>query len=170
MKRTIIVLFALFCFIGIKESNAQKFGHVNFNELYKQVPGHDAAQAEYEKYVAEIKQQIDAMETELQQKYTEYSANSASMTPLIKTAKERELQDLNARYEDFRSSISADLSAKDSELSEPLITKAKKAVEDVAKENGYTYIFNSSDAAGTVLYAPPSDDVMDLVLKKLGVK
>jgi outer membrane protein len=60
------------------------------------------------------------------------------------------------------------LSAKDAELSEPLITKAKKAVEDVAKEHGYTYIFNSSD--GLVLYAIPSDDVMELVLKKLGVK
>ena len=89
------------------------------------------------------------------------------MTPLIKTAKERELQDLNSRYEEFRGSISADLSAKDAELSEPLIEKAKKAVEDVAKENGYTYIFNSSD--GLVLYAIPSDDVMELVLKKLGV-
>ena len=168
MKRIIIVLFALFCFVGIKESNAQKFGHVNFSELYKQVPGHDAAQAVYEKYVMEIKQQIDAMESELQQKYTEYSNNSASMTPLIKSAKERELQDLNTRYEEFRSSINADLSAKDTELSEPLIKKAKQAVEDVAKENGYTYIFNSSD--GLVLYAVPSDDVMDLVLKKLGVK
>ena len=168
MKRIIIVLFALFCIVGINEINAQKFGHVNFAELYKQVPGHDVAQAEYEKYVMEIKQQIDAMEAELQQKYTEYTINSASMTSLIKTAKERELQDLNARYEDFRSSINADLSAKDSELSEPLITKAKQAVEDVAKEHGYTYIFNSSD--GLVLYATPSDNVMDLVLKKLGVK
>ena len=168
MKRIVIVLFALFCFAGVKESAAQKFGHVNFSELYKQVPGHDVAQAEYEKYVLEIKQQIEVMENELQQKYSEYTINSPSMTPLIKTAKERELQDLNSRYEEFRSSISADLSAKDAELSEPLIAKAKKAVEDVAKENGYTYIFNSSD--GLVLYAITSDDVMDLVLKKLGVK
>jgi outer membrane protein len=168
MKRIIIVLFALFCFVGVKEMNAQKFGHVNFAELYKQVPGHDVAQAEYERYLMDIKQQIEAMETELQQKYMEYTNNSASMTPLIKSAKERELQDLNARYEEFRASIQADLSAKDAELSEPLITKARTAVEDVAKENGYTYIFNSSD--GLVLYAIPSDDVIDLVLKKLGVK
>jgi len=166
MKRIIIVLFALFCIVGVKEINAQKFGHVNFAELYRQVPGHDAAQAEYEKYVMDIKQQIDAMEAELQQKYTEYTMNSASMTALIKTAKERELQDLQARYEEFRSSIEADLRTKDAELSEPLITKAKQAVEDVAKEHGYTYIFNSSD--GLVLYAIPSDDVINLVLKKLG--
>lgn len=168
MKRIVIVFFALFCFVGIKESAAQKFGHINFSELYQQVPGHDLARAEYEKYFSEIKQQVEAMENELQQKYMEYTNNSASMTPLIKTAKERELQDLNARYEDFRSSVTTDLQAKEVALSEPLIAKAKKAVEDVAKENGYTYIFNSSD--GLVLYATPSDDVMELVLKKLGVK
>jgi outer membrane protein len=72
------------------------------------------------------------------------------------------------RYEEFNRSINSELSAKDTELSEPLIKRAKEAIEAVAKENGYTYIFNSSD--GLVLYATPSDDVIDLVLKKLGVK
>jgi outer membrane protein len=167
MKRIVIVLFALFCCVGIKESAAQKFGHVNFAELYKQVPGRDVAEAEYEKYYMEIKQQVEAMENELQQKKMEFDANSANMTSLIKTAKQRELEDLYARYQEFGASVSADLQAKEVELSEPLIAKARKAVEDVAKEHGFTYIFNSSD--GLVLYATPSDDVMELALKKLGV-
>jgi outer membrane protein len=168
MKQLIIVLFAFVCFLGIEESMAQKFGHLNFSELYKQVPGHDSAQTVYEKYVMDIKQQMDAMESELQQKQMEYTNNSTSMTPLIKAAKERELQDLYARYEDFRNGIQSDLSAKDAELSEPLIAKARKAVQDIAVEHGYTYIFNSAE--GLVLYATPSDDITELVKKKLGIK
>jgi outer membrane protein len=49
----------------------------------------------------------------------------------------------------------------------PIIDKAKKAIEDVAKENGYTYIFDSS--VGVLLYYENSDDIMTLVKKKLGL-
>jgi outer membrane protein len=38
----------------------------------------------------------------------------------------------------------------------------------VAKENGYTYVFNSAE--GLILVAPPSDDILPLVKKKLGIK
>jgi outer membrane protein len=50
---------------------------------------------------------------------------------------------------------------------EPMIEKANQAIEDVAKENGYTYILDTS--AGTVLYFPESDDILPLVKTKLGL-
>jgi hypothetical protein len=37
----------------------------------------------------------------------------------------------------------------------------------VAKENKYTYILNSIE--DVVLYSEPSDDIMPLVKKKLGI-
>jgi len=36
----------------------------------------------------------------------------------------------------------------------------------VAKENGYTHVFE----AGTLLVSPPSDDILPLVKKKMGIK
>jgi outer membrane protein len=53
------------------------------------------------------------------------------------------------------------------ELTSPIIEKARKAVEDVATENSYTYVFNSTE--GLLLYATPSDDITDLVKAKLGI-
>jgi outer membrane protein len=44
---------------------------------------------------------------------------------------------------------------------------AKKAIEQVAKENGYTYIFDTS--VGAVLYWEESDNVLSLVKKKLNL-
>ena len=57
------------------------------------------------------------------------------------------------------------LEAKEQELIEPILTKAKKAIEEVAKENGYTYIFDTS--IGAVLYWEEGDNVLNLVKKKL---
>ena len=47
------------------------------------------------------------------------------------------------------------------------IDKAKKAIEDVAKENNYNYVFDSG--VGVLLYQRDSDDIMPMVKKKLGL-
>ena len=61
------------------------------------------------------------------------------------------------------------MSAKEGELLQPIIEKAKKAIDDVAAENGFLYVFDMS--MGAILYnSDQSVDLMPLVLKKLGVK
>ena len=50
--------------------------------------------------------------------------------------------------------------------------KIQKAIDDVAKENDFTYILSSDGAMGQVpiiLYGPDNLNVSDLVLKKMGV-
>jgi outer membrane protein len=48
------------------------------------------------------------------------------------------------------------------------LKKAEEAINSVAKENKFSYIFDAS--AGTLLYAQDSDDVMPMVKTKLGLK
>jgi outer membrane protein len=69
--------------------------------------------------------------------------------------------------EQFEQTATEDLQNKELELTTPIIEKAKAAVEKVAEENGYTYIFNSTE--GLLLYALPSDNVMTMVKAKLGI-
>jgi outer membrane protein len=44
--------------------------------------------------------------------------------------------------------------------------KAQETIQQVAKENGYTYVF-LKDA---LLVSPPAEDLLPLVKKKLGLK
>jgi len=58
---------------------------------------------------------------------------------------------------------------KESQLLQPIIEKADKAIKEVGKENGYTYIFDLS--RGSVVYfSEVSEDVLPLVKKKLGIQ
>ena len=59
------------------------------------------------------------------------------------------------------------LQKKQQEIMEPIITKARKAIEDVFNEEGYTYIFDKS--SGSILFAKETEDIMPLVKKKLGI-
>lgn len=60
------------------------------------------------------------------------------------------------------------INTKRQELYEPIIKKAKAAIAEVAKEKGYVYVLDAS--IGTVWYAPPQDNILIDVKKKLGIK
>ncbi len=170
MKKRVKVLAILVLVTFTFAANAQKtqkFGHIDFAKLYSVMPGQDSVRAVYEAYATGLQNQMTTMQAELENKFMEYQANQATMSNIIKQTKEREIQDLQTRIEEFNAQAQQDLGEKEQELTAPIIEKARKAVEDVAKENGYTYIFNSTE--GLLLYATPNDDVMPLVKAKLGM-
>ncbi len=166
-KLLTVLVLVTFAFTASAQK-APKFGHLDFAKLYGMMPGQDSIQKVYESYAKGLQNQLSTMQAELQNKYQEYQANQATMSNIIKQTKEREIQDLQTRMDEFNQQAQQDLANKETELTTPLIEKARAAVKEVAKENGYTYIFNSTE--GLLLYATPSDDILSLVKKKLGIQ
>ena len=161
----VVLIFA--CASASKAQNAVKIGYIDFNTLIAAMPGVDSVKIKLQKYQQTLSDQLDAMRAEFENKYLDYQSQSASMSDLIKQTKEKELQDLQGRIDGFQTKAQQDLQSKQQELLQPIVDKAKAAIQDVAKENKYTYIMNSIE--DVVLYKEPGNDVMDLVKKKLGL-
>jgi len=166
--------FLLACLVGIlmipatlSAQSKMKFGYIDSGELLMAMPGRDSAKTVLEKYARDLEMQIRSMSAELEQKYQDYLNNSANFTDLIKRTKERELQDLQQRVQDFQQSAQEELQMKEQDLLTPMIDAAKKAIDEVAKENGYTYIFDAG--SGFLLFYESGDNIMPLVKKKLGI-
>jgi outer membrane protein len=174
MKRLVKITALLVLLFGALSINAQtkvKLGHIESDSLMKIMPGYDSAVVKIQAEVKTYQAQITTMQTEYDTKVSDYQTNLSTMSELIKQTKLAELEDLNSRIEKFTTSAQEAVSAKQTELVKPLIDKAKKAIADVAKENGFTYIFDSSSASGSVLlYTDGGEDIMPLVKKKLGIK
>ena len=166
--KIILVLVAFLFTSSVFAQNKSKFGHINSADLLKVMPGRDSIQKVVDAYLLTLQTQLKNMQSELETKYADYTFNEKTYSELIKTTKQKELQDLNDRIQTFQSTAQEDWQNKENELLTPLINKAKKGIEDVAKENGYTYIFDTS--AGVLLYFEPTDDIAPLVKKKLGIK
>jgi len=122
----------------------------------------------YETYAKGLDNQLTTMQAELENKQMEYEASQATMPDIIKKNKEKELQDLYNRLVDFNQKAQQDLGKYENELLNPLIEKARKAVNEVAKEKGFAYILNT--AQGMVLYFESGEDVMPFVKAKLGIQ
>jgi len=166
LKIVAVIAFTAMSFTVSAQKN-QKFGHLDFAKLYAAMPGQDSVKAKMQTYVKTIQDQYAAMQTEYESKVNDYTANKETMSSIIKQTKEKEIGDLQDRMQAFQGSAQQAMSDKEAELTAPIIEKAKTAVKDVAKEGGYTYVFNSTE--GLLLYAEPNDDILPLVKKKLGL-
>ena len=122
----------------------------------------------FAKYQKELEDSYNFLVNEYQTKLDDYQKNKATWTETIRGLKEQELQDLQDKINQFQSDSQDKFASKKQELYAPILKKADDAVKAVAKENGYSYVFDTS--AGAVLYAWDSDDLMALVKKKLGLQ
>lgn len=170
MKKSLILLFAAMLAFSASAfaQKTVKLGHINSSDLMQIMPGKDSAQSAFEAEVKILEGELKAMQDELEKKLADYQSRKDQMTELIRTTKEQELNDLSQRIQIYQQNAQKKLQEKEAELLQPIIDRAKQAISDVAKENGYTYIFDTS--AGAVLYQQDSDDILNLVKKKLGLK
>lgn len=147
-------------------AQAQKFGHLDAQQLLLNLPERAEAQVKIENAAKEYETEMVRMQTELQSKYGEYQEKAATWPDAIRQQKERELQALDAGLQEFAQTVQVDLSSMEESLLTPMIQRVQVAIEEVGKEHGYTYIFDSS--IGATLYNG-GEDVSGLVKTKLGI-
>lgn len=167
MKKALIIL--LVALAGItSNTQAQKLGHINSQELLMLMPERATIETEIQNHAKQLESQLLAMQRELETKYQDFQAKESMMTEAIRNDKIKELTGLEQRLNEFQASAQEDLQKKEQELTDPLIAKAKTAIDEVAKENSYTYIFDSA----TFLYVDETtaEDITPLVKKKLGLE
>ncbi len=160
---------ALFAMNGFVSAQTIKIAHVNTNEVMNAMPGKAKAEKDLEKYYGELQDQLKAMATEYQTKMQDYQANIEAMSNLVKQSKEKEIVDLESRIQQFQANAEGEFEKKRGELLAPLLDKIQKAINDVGKEKGYTYIIDV--ATGTAVYiGTDAVDVTPNVKAKLGIK
>ena len=168
-KGFIVVLVALLAFGGSAMAQKNiKLGHINSNDLMQIMPGRDTAMALLQKEVEDLQTEMEEMKKEYETQVNNYLAKKDQLSELIRKSKESDIQKMAERIETFQANAQKLLEERQEALLKPIVDRAKAAIEEVGKENGYTYIFDAG--VGTVLYSQDSDDIMPLVKKKLGLK
>lgn len=168
-KKIIVAMVALLAFAGTATAQKTiKLGHINSNALMEIMPGRDTAMTLLQKEVEDLQSEMETMKKEYENRVNDYLAKKDQLSELIRKTKESDLQAMGARIEEFQANAQPLLEKRQEELLKPIVDRAKEAIEQVGKENGYTYIFDAG--IGTILYSQDSDDIMPLVKKKLGLK
>lgn len=171
MKKIFRLSFVLF-FVGCIAANAQgiiyKFGHINSQQLLSEMPEFETALKAMEKLQTDGNELLQTMQAEMQNQLTTYQSNAGTMSNEQRSAKEAELGEMQQKIQAYYQQTQEDMKKKEIELTQPIIEKARKLVEEVGKANGFTYIFDT--AKGELVYlGVESEDILPLVRKKLGI-
>ena len=166
MKKILLTIVVSLVFILSIQSQS-KFGYLNSNELLAMMPESLSMQEELQTYAKGLESQLTAMQAEYEKKVVEYQQNETTYTDIIKEDKIREIESIQQRVVEFQKNAQQSLSEKEAELFIPIREKAMKAIDEVAKEGKFTFIFDSG--SGSFLYAAESENIINLVKSKLGL-
>ena len=164
MKKLIVLLLMILPLSAIAQE--EKIAYVKTHEVFMPMPG----VSEMEKKLADLnekyKGELKLMQDEYQKKYADFIQQQDSLTENIKLRRMQEIQDIQARIDNFVQVAQQDVQKKQQELLMPIQEKLQKAIKDVGAENGYTYIV---DPAALLYTGPNAIDATPLVRKKLGL-
>jgi outer membrane protein len=161
-----LALLAIFGLLTLA-SSAQKFGHINSQELLSLMPERTTAETSLQDYAKGLESQLMSMQTEYQSMVENYQNNEGSYDDLTKQDKIAEIQGLEQRLTTFQQSAQASLQEKEQELLQPILEKAQNAIDAVAEKGKYTYILDSS--SGFILYSKDSEDILEKVKLELKI-
>lgn len=146
-----------------------KIGHIESSKLVSAMPEMTEAQKKLEDKQKEVQTESQNLREQYQKLVADYTQNQKTYSDIIRASKEQEITELGQRIQKFEELAMNELQKSRDELLEPVMNKATEAIKAVAKENGFTYVFDMS--AGSILYAAESsEDILPLVKKKLGIQ
>ena len=170
----IFILAFLVTAVAAKAQDAGlKIGYTSAEYILSNMPVAKQIEADLKDYEQQLTAQLESKSKDLEAKNQEYQRTAENMIPEVRADKERELQSLYQSIQKFQQDAQVSLQRKQNELLQPALDEIQKAIEEVAKANGYTHIFNPGQpevGLTILLYARDEDNISDLVLKQLGIE
>ena len=163
MKKIIIVMLL----IAPMALSAQKFGHINTQELFAQMPEMAQVKLKMDTIQGQYEAQLASMNEEIQKKAQDYQAQEATMPDAVKQIRQQELQEMQQRIQLFYQTAEQDIQKKQQDLLTPVHERMAKAIKAVGERENYTYIF---DSAAMVHIGNDAIDATPAVKKELGIK
>ena len=161
---------ALLCLAGFQGASAQtkKIGHVALSEIVQLLPEKAQADSAYAQFSKELEKEYDNMEAELNAMIKDYTEKEKTYSEEMKKIKTDKIQAKQQELQVFaQQTIQQELQEKQYKLTLPLIEKVEKAVKDIAKEKGYSYVFDRSE--GQMLVWDDADALDTDVKKRLNI-
>ena len=143
-----------------------KIGYISADEIIVLMPESARADTQLNTYQQALYASAQERQNAFNDAVAKFIKDSATMNQSVKEVKRGELQKQSAELSGAEQTIQQQMQQKQQELVAPIQKRLLTAIQEVAKENGYTYVFPKE----ALLVAPPGDDIANLVKRKLGLK
>jgi len=146
---------------------AQKFGYVNTSAILSEMPELKQAEANLKSYQTQLQKKGQSMLEELQAEYqsVQTKVQNGDLSPKQQESEAARLKQKETELGQYEQEMMQKIQEKRTTELQPIYDKLNAAIEEVAQENGFQFIFDES----VLLYKDASADVSTMVKNKLGI-
>ena len=138
MKKLLMMLMLL----APMAAFAQKYGHINAQEVMSQMPEFIKARGEVEAAAKQYDNDLKAMQEELQRKAEEYDKTKSTMNETKQKETEQNLMTLQQKIQQAYQDNSQAMQKLQQEKISPITDRLVNAIKAVGKAGGYVYIMD----------------------------
>lgn len=153
-------------------SFAQKIAYADINAIIGVMPENEKVNEDLQIYATGLQKRLDDLRAQ-QELYGQQfqAALTKKDTATAIGIQEKAMENEKTLQEETRKA-EAQLQQKRAEMMQPALNRIRKAMEAIAKRDGFTYILNSIDGSGTssVLYGPEENNITMKLVDELGIK
>ena len=167
MKKVFAIALVLLAPLSIY---AQKFGHINSNDIIPLMSEYKAAQTELQTLQKQYQEELEYMDKEYGKKIEDYEKNRETLPENIRTRREQEIMESQQKMTQYYQDCQVNLEQKQNELLSGIQSKLQKAIQAVGEEGTYVCIFDISGGVVPFVSSTLTTDVTEAVKAKLGIK
>jgi len=171
MKKLILLIVLAFSVSLTTFAQQTKYGYIDSEYILGNIPEYKEAQKELDRLAANWQKEIEKKFASIDSMYKKYQVESITLPDNLKQKREETIIKAEQDAKDLqkkRFGKDGDLFKKREELVKPIQDRVFNAIEALAKDRGYAFVF---DVAGsmTIVYADPKFDLNDMVMQRLGI-
>lgn len=168
MNKFKILLIAAAVVFSSSTVMAQKTGYIDINTVIQIMPDAVRIDSLMDRY------QQDSLGKQFENLVRDYkyrdsilsSKDTVTMPPSVKLQHQNTLQNVAYQIQNWQSISQQYYQAKQNQYLEPVYRKVMNAIQTVAKEKGYSYVYDKS----VLIIGPTADDLLPAVAQKLNIK
>lgn len=149
-----------------------KFGHINAQEIITVMPEFTKAQTDLQTLEKQLTDELQRTQEEFNKKYQEFqqAMSKDSLPPNIAERRQKELQDMMQRQEQFQQDAAQQMQKAQGELMAPVYKKLDDAIKTVGAAEGVIYIFDLARTSIPYVNEAQSVNLTAKVKAQLGIK
>lgn len=162
-----IILLLMFPSLSSAQTKI-KIGYVDMQRVLNEVEDGARAKEKLKREFDEKQAQLDRKQEELKKKKEEYDKQSLVLKEEAKRQKQQELQQDFIELQQLYAKLQKELSENELNLTKEIFDKAQAVIAEIAQRDGFTLILDKAE--GRILYALPSMDITNEVIRKYNEK
>lgn len=169
MLKKLLILFIAIAPMAVVAQNL-RIAYINTNEIMSAMPELSGIQAQVAERHEQMRATIQVLETDYINRLSEFQALPENTSETIMQDRLRELQQLQERMQALLQSSEVELFQLWQTLIEPVHRRVSEAIQAVANEGGYTFVFDVGvEQSQLVFVSDNASNITQAVRTRLGI-